>query len=127
MEDGSQIVFGWSPQSGDAMPDCKGFDLYVKSADSENLHRLSNQPSQWISSAWSPDGKQIAFQRVTKDDTGLYLIPSEGGPERKLHATHISLPGASRISWSADGKSIAFAESPGPSGHRRLHLLRLEP
>ncbi len=118
--DGAHIVFAWSKSGRN------DFDLYVKSIDSENLRRLTNQPSQWISSAWSPDGSQIAFQRVSKEDTGLYLVPAEGGLERKLRVTHVSLAGASRISWSPDGKLIAFADSPDTGGHMRLHLLQLD-
>jgi Tol biopolymer transport system component/DNA-binding winged helix-turn-helix (wHTH) protein len=122
--DGSQIVFAWSPSSSDAASDGLGFDLYAKSMGSEKLRRLTNHPSQWISSAWSPDGKQIAFHRVAKEGSGLFVIPSEGGSERKLRGSNISLPGASRISWSPDGKSLAFADSPATGGHRRLYLLR---
>jgi Tol biopolymer transport system component/DNA-binding winged helix-turn-helix (wHTH) protein len=123
--DGAQIVFAWSPSSGGATSGFN-FDLYVKSMGSENLRRLTNHPSQWITPAWSPGGSQIAFHRISKEDTGLYLIPAGGGAERKLRATHVSLAGASRISWSPDGKLIAFADSPDSGGHRRLQLLAVE-
>src|SRR5262249_24955216 len=66
-----------------------------------------------------------AFHRVAKEDTGLFVIPAGGGSERKLRRTSISRSGASRISWSRDGKFLAFADSPGAGGHRRLYLLRL--
>jgi Tol biopolymer transport system component len=111
--DGTQIAFAWT---GGPVSESKGFDLYVKVIGSENLLRLTHHPSKWITPAWSPDGTQIAFQRVSGADTGLYVIPALGGPERKLRATIVrseellNLAGAT-ISWSPDGKWIAYVDS----------------
>ena len=91
--DSSQIVFAWNSTNDDATSGFKGFDLYVKSMASEKLRLLTNRPSQWITPAWSPDGSQIAFHRISKEDTGLYVIPAGGGAERKLRTTHVSLSG----------------------------------
>jgi len=127
--DGRRVVFAWFPNFADfSISDANndGYDLYVKAAGSEKLVRLTNHPSLWISPAWSPDGKQIAFHRLSKADNGLYVVSAEGGAERKLLTTHVTLPGSSRISWSPDGKSIAFDDSPPEGGHRRLHLLRMD-
>lgn len=60
------------------------------------------------SPAWSPDGTQIAFIRPEEgpyEDTGLYVMPANGGGAHKL----LDLPG--RVlspSWSPDGSTIAF-------------------
>jgi DNA-binding winged helix-turn-helix (wHTH) protein len=88
--EGSQIAFGWN---GDAPAGSrsKGFDLYVKVIGSENLLRLTHQPSEFINSAWSPDGQRIAFHRISGLDTGIYMVPALGGPERKLLTTHTHL------------------------------------
>ncbi len=60
---------------------------------------------------WSPDGKTLAFLRVTEKDgkpepPQIYLLPiGEGGEARPL----TELPkGASNPVWSPDGRSIAF-------------------
>jgi serine/threonine protein kinase len=123
--DGSRIAFGW-----DDDPKIHTFELYVKTIGNENLLRLTNHPSEMLAPTWSPDGTQIAFQRLTKDESGIYVVPAEGGAERKLRSTHppfgISIASSMSISWSGDGKSIAFADSPVSGGHRRLQLLSLE-
>jgi Tol biopolymer transport system component/DNA-binding winged helix-turn-helix (wHTH) protein len=106
--DGTQIAFAWS---GDSASGSKGFDLYLKTIGSENVLRLTHHPSQWITPAWSPDGTQIAFHRISGADTGLYVVPALGGSERKLQATNISYGIAAQISWSSDGKWIAYVDS----------------
>src|SRR5437762_7718933 len=124
--DGSRIAFAWN---GDPGPGTKGFDLYVKAIGSETLLRLTRHPSEWISSAWSPDGTQIAFHRLAGADTGIYVVPALGGPERKLRSTR--MPGTwgpwgmSMISWSPDGKWIAFNNVAGDE-HAMMSLLSTE-
>lgn len=122
--DGTQIAFAWT---GGPASVSKGFDLYVKVIGSENLLRLTHHPSEWISPAWSPDGTQIAFHRVSGADTGLYVVPALGGPERKLRSTTVRknellTEVAATISWSADGKWIAYVDSTP----RTIFLLSVE-
>jgi Periplasmic component of the Tol biopolymer transport system len=105
--DGSRIAFAWN---GDPENGGKGFDLYVKAIGSETLLRLTHHPSEWLNAAWSPDGTQIGFHRMAGADTGIYLVPALGGPERKLRPTRISWAGFKSISWSPDGKWIAFPD-----------------
>jgi Tol biopolymer transport system component len=121
--DGSRVAFAWS-----GGPDTltKGADLYVKSLGSESVLRLTNHPSEMLAPAWSPDGTQIAFHRLSKGDSGIYVVPWRGGIEKKLRATHASWGTSLNISWTRDGKFIAFADSAASGGHKRLHLLSLE-
>ncbi|MBI3476761.1 MAG: PD40 domain-containing protein [Acidobacteria bacterium] len=115
--DGSQIVFAWN---GDPELGPQGFDLYVKVLGSEDLLRLTHHPSAAICPAWSPDGSQIAFHRLSGADTGLYVVPALGGPQRKLRSTNITSENHTYISWSPDGKWIAHVDN------QRLFLLSTE-
>jgi Tol biopolymer transport system component/DNA-binding winged helix-turn-helix (wHTH) protein len=122
--DGSRIAFAWN---GDPAPGTKGFDLYVKAIGSETLLRLTRHPSEWISPAWSPDGTQIAFHRLAGADTGIYVVPALGGPERKLRSTRMlgTWGAMSMISWSPDGRWIAFNNVPSDE-HAMMSLLSTE-
>ena len=118
--DGSRIAFAWN---GDPAPGTKGFDLYVKAIGSETLLRLTRHPSEWISPAWSPDGTQIAFQRTSGPDTGLYVVPVLGGPEKRLRSTQASREDDTTVSWSPDGRSIAFSDRLPSDDHTGIYLL----
>jgi Tol biopolymer transport system component/DNA-binding winged helix-turn-helix (wHTH) protein len=129
--DGSRIAFAWN---GDPAHEGKGFDLYVKALGSETLLRLTQHPSESISPVWSPDGTQIAFQRLSGGDSGIYVVPALGGPERKLRPTGMpstnfnwfSWHSLALISWSPDGKWIAFADRAPEEEYGRIYLLSTE-
>ncbi len=57
------------------------------------------------SSAWSPDGKTVAFLSARDGTSQIYLLSMEGGEAKKL--TQLST-GADVLKWAPDGKSIAF-------------------
>jgi len=118
--DGSQIAFAWD---GNPSSRGKGVDLYLKTIGSETLVRLTEHPSEWLSPAWSPDGTQIAFHRLAGAQTGIYVVPALGGPERKLRSTRTPYSGAAPISWSPDGKWIGFSDQFPNDPHDHMFLL----
>src|SRR3954471_9756936 len=70
----------------------------------------------------SPDGKQVAYVRVTVDekkdgyDTALWIVPADGSePPRPF----TSGPADSRPQWSPDSSRIAFVRAVEKDGKRQ--------
>jgi Tol biopolymer transport system component/DNA-binding winged helix-turn-helix (wHTH) protein len=118
--DGSRIAFGWDTKGAN------NFDLYVKALRGEALLRLTSHPATWLSASWSPDGTQIAFMRIAGSDTGLYVVSALGGAEQKLVATRTPYDLAAPISWSPDGKSIAYSDQIDGADADRMFLYSME-
>jgi eukaryotic-like serine/threonine-protein kinase len=126
--DGNEIAFAWNggESAGDA-----GFDLYRKQVGSEKAVRLTTDPALSVAPAWSPDGRTIAFTRSTIEHSAVYLIPALGGQERKL--ADASQPGWQwpTLSWSPDGKMLAYPSVgkttlPSQLPPAQIHLLNVE-
>ena len=105
--DGKSVAFVWDGEKGD------NEDIYVKLIDAGTPLRLTTSPAADRSPAWSPDGLYIAFIRVSEDESGLFLVPALGGPERQIDSLTMGGPrwdwyGAG-LSWSPDGKFLALS------------------
>jgi Tol biopolymer transport system component/DNA-binding winged helix-turn-helix (wHTH) protein len=118
--DGSRIAFGWDTKGAN------NFDLYVKALRGEALLRLTSHPATWLSASWSPDGTQIAFMRIAGSDTGLYVVSALGGAEQKLVATRTPYDLAAPISWSPDGKFIAYSDQIDGADADRMFLYSMD-
>ena len=128
--DGNQVAFSWNGPTQD------NFDVYVKLVGPGEPLRLTSDLAGDGSPAWSPDGRQIAFLRFHSEiSADVFIVPALGGAERKL-AT-ISLRGhrmeiGSRlgwfadISWSPDGKWIAFGGGPSDDHPRGIWLIGVD-
>ncbi len=118
--DASRLAFAWNGESAAA----SGFDLYVKPAGSERHMRLTYSSAAAVSAAWSPDGTQLAFARVSARDGGVFMIPATGGAERKLAEAAFAQESLAQPAWSPDGKTLAYAAT-DESGSQILRLLTL--
>ncbi len=125
--DGQQLAFAWNGGTG------SHFSIYVKLIGTEESLRLTKQASIDFNPVWSPDGRYIAFCRIQKGETGIYIIPAIGGAERRVRETHweeqdfddvLWLGG--RLSWSPDGKLLAFSDRASGNQPSSIFLLSLD-
>jgi Tol biopolymer transport system component/DNA-binding winged helix-turn-helix (wHTH) protein len=125
--DGKQLAFSWNGGIGPY------FSIYVKLIGTEEPLRLSKQESVDFNPVWSPDGRYIAFCRIEKGETGIYIVPALGGAERKVRDTHWAEREFyevfwyfGRLSWSPDGKLLAFSDRTSPNEPTSIFLLSLD-
>ena len=124
--DGRQLAFAWDGEPAAAgVP--TNFDLWLKLPGGSEARRLTSDPADDMGPSWSPDGRQIAFQRGRAGFPGtIYLVSPLGGAERKL----TDLPAARsetnwfrgaavpQLAWSPDGRWLAAARARAPGETR---------
>jgi Tol biopolymer transport system component/DNA-binding winged helix-turn-helix (wHTH) protein len=125
--DGRQLAFAWNGGTG------LEFSIYVKLIGTEESVRITRQRSIDFNPVWSPDGHYIAFCRIKKGDTGIYIVPALGGAERKIRDTHWENRDFDqvfwyfgRLSWSPNGKLLAFSDRPSSNEPTSIYLLSLD-
>jgi Tol biopolymer transport system component/DNA-binding winged helix-turn-helix (wHTH) protein len=126
--DGQHLAFAWNGGAGPY------FSLYVKLVGTEEPLRLTKEASIDFNPVWSPDGRYIAFGRILKGETGIYIIPASGGAERRVRKTlweeqelYEVFWQLGRLSWSPDGKVLAFSDHASHNEHASsIFLLSLD-
>ena len=120
--DGNQVAFFWDGETGNE-------DIYVKLVDAGTPLRLTTSPVSDRNPAWSPEGRQIAFIRFSQHESGVFIIPALGGPERRIAAVNWEsrwdLYGAG-LSWSPDGKFLAVSDRTAPQDPASLFVLSVD-
>ena len=111
--DGSQIVFGRSPDGSDQVR------LFVMRADGTGLRQLSTDSAHWYETdpVWSPDGTRIAFNRwMYQASTSEWLIKPIGivtvATGELLEGRVAPVSDGALFEWSPDGRSLLAL--PGP-------------
>ena len=125
--DRQHLAFSWNGGGG------PHFSLYVKLVGTEESLRLTKQASVDFNPVWSADGRYIAFCRIVKGGTGIYIIPALGGVERRVRKTHWQEDEFyqvfwyfGRLSWSPDGKLLAYSDRTDPNEPASIFLLSLD-
>jgi len=124
--DGQRLAFVWNGGTG------PHFNLYVKVVGTEESLRLTNQASLDFNPIWSPDGRYLAFCRILKGATGIYIIPALGGAERRVRNTlwddqeFHEVFWFGRLSWSSDGKLLAYSDRASHNEPASIFLLSLD-
>jgi eukaryotic-like serine/threonine-protein kinase len=123
--DAEKVAYGWRGPDGD------NWDIYVRALGvGTKPFRLTENPADDCGAVWSPDGRQIAFVRVSGSGGAIYTVPSLGGQERRL--TNISRvvqwwgPPCTALSWSPDGEWLAFDDTPSDKKASRIFRVSLD-
>ena len=104
--DNSRVAFTWNGEKQD------NFDIYVQPIGPGRPQRLTTDPAQDTSPAWSPQGDKIAFlRRINGDRNHLVLIPAFGGPEQIVAETR------SRVLFGTFGSDLRKNLAWTPDGH----------
>ena len=100
--DGTQVVFvNWN--------DSTLGTIASVSINGGNIRKITSSPGHYVDPSWSPDGKEIVYQKggasiltapIHMQETGIYRIPAQGG-----NPIMVSKEG-SRPMYSKDGKRI---------------------
>ncbi|MEP7188637.1 MAG: peptidase, partial [Roseiflexaceae bacterium] len=96
---------------------CEG-DLWSVPAAGGIARRLTSNPGEVSTPAFSPDGALLAFAGRDEGAPEVYIMPAEGGPARRL--TFLGANSAV-VGWSRDGQQIIFssnAAQPIPRVHQ---------
>ncbi len=94
-------------------------EIFVARADGSGLRSLTRNAADDQSPRWSPDGRRIAFvsYRDGEFDSEIYVMNADGSGQTNLTHSPTSHDGSkfgreTGLSWSPDGRQIAFASSP---------------
>ena len=125
--DGDYVAFTWTGPRQD------NTDIYVQQIGAGSPLRLTADPADDYSPAWSPDGRWIAFLRG-QSQAGKYelrLIPPLGGAERKLAEIRPQGPllgGWELVSlaWCPDSNCVVIPDSPGEGKPDALFVISLD-
>jgi len=112
----------------------KNSGIYTSMVGGEKSLRLTNNSGDCCP-RWSPDGREIAFSRMSDEGVDIYVIPALGGTEHRVfswppegHRSSTVPPwriNARSLDWSPDGKVLAFADTQEDKTHAWIALLSL--
>jgi len=109
--------------------------IYVTTIGSEKSLRLTSDFFDCCP-RWSPDGRQVAFSRLTNGAADIFVVPASGGAVHRLSAWP---PNGHQINtipkyravvrcfdWSPDGKSVVLTGTQEDKTHSWIALVSLE-
>ncbi len=118
--DGALVAYAATPAGG------RGTAIMVQTTDPSTPRQLSRPEGDAadITPAWSPDGREIAFLRVTPGRScKVMVLPSNGGTGRTVGDCDPRNPPS--FDWTFDGRGLVFGSRATPTGGVGLRLLDL--
>ena len=99
--DGRQLVYSWQrPGSGEA-------HLYVRGTGGGAPRAITSGPARDLYPSWSPGAAMIAFERLSGDACGVFVIAPDGSGEREIGRCDFGAAGP--MAWARDGAALVFA------------------
>lgn len=84
-------------------------EIYRVQESGEGLTRLTDNPAQDDAPAWSPDGRQIAFQSKRDGSSDICVMQADGAHPRNLaQDPQDSFDDEFRPAWRPDGQTLAL-------------------
>jgi serine/threonine protein kinase len=120
--DGSQVVYSWRVN-----PETQS-DIFVKLIGGRSPRlQLTNSPAWDGSPVWAPDGKRIAFTRLSPPNPvgDIRLVEPLGGPDRLVAHLYgiVDFGTPPSLDWSPDGRWILTHGRASESGDYGLLLI----
>ncbi len=102
--DGARITY----DSGDCTGDQR--EVYVMDADGGNPRNLTNNETDDMLAAWSPDSTQLVFSSDRDGNYEIYVMDADGDEQGARHVRRLTENTAAdhAPTWSPDGTQIAF-------------------
>ncbi|MBI2150590.1 MAG: PD40 domain-containing protein [Acidobacteria bacterium] len=90
-------------------------DVWLYDAESGSRTRLTATPEDENWQIWSPDGRQIMFNRFSRESLGLYqkVLAGDGVEDLVLDDDVAKWP----VSWSPDGRYVLYVTSSTRTGN----------
>ncbi|MCB0045436.1 MAG: PDZ domain-containing protein [Caldilineaceae bacterium] len=97
-------------------------DLWTVAAQGGVARRLTANRGLTTYPRLSPDGAQLAFVGREEGAPDIYIMPAEGGPQRRLTYAGAAMQ---LIGWDPQGTHILFASAYGQMDSREMGLFRI--
>ena len=81
-------------------------NIHLLDIESGTVRQFTHGNQSDSQAVWSPDGSTIAFISGRDKKTGIYLMPTTGGAERKLLEIDGSIAG---LNWTPDAKKLVIS------------------
>src|SRR5690349_22855481 len=114
--DGKRVAYSVTRRDGPGRPSS---EAWIRDLSTGQETRLGTDATRASGPRWSPDGQSLAFFGRVGDSSGVAVAHADGSGIRfiaPVSGTNHVLPSTGeRVSWSPDGKRLAFVSStPGP-------------